>query len=220
LHGEVSSKNTQIGEKDTQIAIYRNDLEKTRKDVEKKDKQLEERDKRIETLDGLFNNLRIESSNIISNKDKEIEVQSRDIKSLKGNLERLEEENLNQKFEKQDRELDEFVQKVGISRQKFRDLRKAYLQLIRSQENCNQEKIDEAEDNISEIKDELLEGSGGWLDKRVNLEDVRELCDKCREFTLSKVAKEKRQAQKQKQQQEQQQQYEARQEVPPHNNNN
>jgi len=217
------NKTKEIGEKDKQVAVVGKDLEFARGQLTKTEGELTTEKEKVKELTGLFNNLQIESGN----KDKQIEIQSRDIRNLKAEENKLKERSLERELREQERKLNEFIQKLGISREKPRELQKAYRQLIRVRENYNQNDIDEADDRIEDIKDELL--SSGWIQRGVSAENIQKLCSKCKKIAEIKVAQGKVQEQRwmqQKQliqvrqeQEQQQSQYEAQQEVPPHNSN-
>lgn len=223
LRGEVLNKTKEIGEKDKQVAVVGKDLEFARGQLTKTEGELTVEKEKVKEITSLFNNLRIESGN----KDKQIEIQGKDIRDLKAELNKSEERSLERELREQERKLNEFIQKLGISREKPRELQKAYRQLIRARENYNQNDIDEADDRIEDIKDELL--SSGWIQRGVSAENIQKLCSKCKKIAEIKVAQGKVQEQRwmqQKQliqvrqeQEQQQSQYEAQQEVPPHNSN-
>lgn len=111
----------------------------------------------------------------------------------------------NEKLEEKEKEWGELVQKLGFGRQKPRELRKAYQQLFEACEDCNQDKIDEAEDKIGDIKDELDKKTSSDSSKN----DVKKLYEKCEE-----VEKLRMEIKEIKQEQDE---YEQSQQVPPYN---
>ena len=122
----------------------------------------------MDELTGMFKKLEIEGNN----KDRQIENQSKDIGNLKAELNKTKEGSLELELKEQERKLNEFIQKLGIGREKPRELQKAYRQLIRAREDYDQNNIDEADDKIENIKGELLQ-------KGVSRENVQKLCQKC-----------------------------------------
>ncbi|CAG8725486.1 12996_t:CDS:2, partial [Cetraspora pellucida] len=152
LYNELSSKSTEIGIKSGQLVSVNRELTITKTQLTETKGELTTTKKELKDLGDLFKKLEIESND----KDREIEIKSKDIKNLKGQVEEFQEKDFNRKFKEQEERLDEFVNKLGISRQKYRDLLKFCQQKIRFSENYNQDKIDEAEGGIEEIKDELL----------------------------------------------------------------
>ncbi|CAG8747938.1 10581_t:CDS:1 [Funneliformis caledonium] len=152
LQGDLLNKTKEIGEKDKQVAVVGKDLEHARGQLTKTEGELKTEKEKVKELTGLFDNLQIEGSN----KDRQIEIQSKDIRVLKTELNKMEEKSLELELKEQERKLNEFIQKLGIGREKPRELQKAYRQLIRAREDYNQNNIDEADDKIEDIKDELL----------------------------------------------------------------
>ena len=186
----MSSKNTQINEKDKQITKYTTDLVNTQRQLDEKDRQLTVKTGQLETLNNLFTDLKIESSN----KDKEIEIKDKKIKNLNLKFVGSQEEVFTYKLKEQERELDEFIQQLGIGRENPRELRKAYQRLLKAHENYNQDNIDRAEDEIEKTKDELL--SSGWFKRGMSLENVQRLCGKCEGIARLKIERGKIQEQK------------------------
>lgn len=152
LHNQLASKSVQVAEKEGQIVAINKDLANTQSQLTKTEGELTVAIGKAEELSDLLTNLKIESNN----KDKEIEIKTNDVRNLKAELEKSQEENFERKLKEQENKWNEFVQKLGIGREKPRELRNAYRQLIRVRENYNQDNIDEAEDKIEDIKDELL----------------------------------------------------------------
>jgi len=152
LHNELTSKSTEAGIKSEQLVSVNKELTITKTQLTETKGELTTTRKELKDLGGLFKKLEIESND----KDREIEIKNKDIKGLKEEVEKFEEENFNRKFKEQEEKLDEFVNKLGINRQKYRDLLKFYQQWVRFSENYNQDKIDEAEEGIEAIKDELM----------------------------------------------------------------
>lgn len=154
LQSQLSSKNTEVSEKNNQIIAVNSELTTTKNQLVEAKGELTVTRKDLKDLGELFNNLKIESNN----KDREIEIKIKDVKNLKVELDKSQEEIFNYKLKEQEKKLDDFIQKIGVSREKPRELRKAYQRLIKARENYNQDNITEAEDDIEMIKDELLSG--------------------------------------------------------------
>ena len=78
-------------------------------------------------------------------------------------LGKAREEVISCRLEGKKRKLENFAQKLGVNREKVRDLCKYYQKLIRelSSENVDSNVVMLMEDEIEKIKDELL--SGGWF---------------------------------------------------------
>jgi len=110
------NKTKEIGEKDKQVAVVGKDLEFARGQLTKTEGELTVEKEKVKEITSLFNNLRIESGN----KDKQIEIQGKDIRDLKAELNKSEERSLERELREQERKLNEFIQKLGISREKPR----------------------------------------------------------------------------------------------------
>jgi chromosome segregation ATPase len=197
LQGQLSSKSTEVAEKNTQIAIVNNELTTTKAQLTETKGELTVSRGKVEELTGLFTNLQIESNN----KDKDLEIKSKDIRGLKLELSESQEKIFDYELREQEKELDELIQHLGVGRQRPRELRRAYQQLFRARENYNRDNIEQAENQIEDIKDVLIEGG-------IDVDDFQKLCRKCEKFVKLKIERSK----------VQEQQYEARQEVPPRNN--
>lgn len=236
LHGELSSKSTEIGIKNEQLNSVKkelkateNQLTETKGELTETKGELTKTKKDLEDLNVSFSNLTID----YNNRGKLLE----DSEKEKGEL---KDENFGLKVKEQEKKLDEFVQQLGIDREKPRKLIRAYQRLIRasSREDYNRNDKMDAEDDIEAIKDELL--SSGWFKRGISLENVQKLCKKCERIAELKVGREKgqeemyqqqkriqhqehqrriQQAQERQNQQEQpEQQFQAQQEQPTNNN--
>jgi hypothetical protein len=215
LQSQLASKNTEINAKDSQIARTETELTNVRSQLNEEKGLSKVKDEKIEKLSSMFNDLQLESIN----KDKEIEVRGKNIENLEKKVDEKENENFGLKIKEQERKLDEFVQKLGIGREKPRELRKAYQRLIKARENYNRDDIMEAEDDIEMIKDELL--SSGWIKRGMSLENVQKLCNKCGRIADLKIEQwrvQEKMYQRQKLIQYQEQQFQAQQEQPTNNN--
>ena len=231
LNNELSDKSKDIGIKTEQLKSVNKDLTDTKNRLTKTEDKLTKTEKDLEDLNVSLSNLRI----VNSNKGKYIE-------GLEKRLGEKEDENFDLKTKEQEKKLDEFVQQLGIDREKPRKLIRAYQRLIRasSREDYNRNDKMDAEDDIETIKDELL--SSGWFKRGISLENVQKLCKKCERIAELKEGKEKareemyqerkriqhqehqyliQQAQEQERQNQQeqpQQQFQAQQEQPTNNN--
>jgi hypothetical protein len=231
LNNELSSKSTEIGIKNEQLNSVKKDLKDTEDQLKKTSGELKTTRKDLGDLKDSFSNLRIENNanvKLIENLEK-----------AKGEL---KDENFDLKTKKQEKKLDEFVQQLGIDREKPRKLIRAYQRLNRasSREDYNRNDKMDAEDDIETIKDQLL--SSGWFKKGISLENVQKLCKRCERIAELKVEREKEQEkmyqqqkriqhqehqqriqqaqeqERQTQQEQPQQQFQAQQEQPTNNN--
>ncbi|CAG8724356.1 17764_t:CDS:2, partial [Cetraspora pellucida] len=91
---------------------------------------------------------------------------------LYSEVQRLKTQDLVSQINKQEEELEIFVQQLKIGREKVRALCRIHQKLIRvkTQENFDQNVVELLEDEIDEIKDKLL--SGGWFTWKVSLENT------------------------------------------------
>src|SRR6185503_12585914 len=158
LSDELKLKSEALGEKSGQITAINKELSLTKTQLTEAKGELTTTRKDLKDLGDLFKKLEIESND----KDKEIEVRTNDVRNLKTELGKSQEEIFDLKLREQEKsikdqekKLDDFVQQLGISREKPRELRKAYykLMLIKARENYNQSDIMDAEDDIEIIKD-------------------------------------------------------------------
>jgi len=82
------------------------------------------------------------------------------ISSLEGLLDKTREEFIVYKLKVKERKLENFAQKLGVNREKIRNLCKYYQKLIREQsrKSFDSNVVMSMEDEIEKIKDELLNG--------------------------------------------------------------
>jgi hypothetical protein len=128
------------------------------------------------------------------------EMKERRIKELKELLNKSREEFVNYKIGVKKGRLEVFIEKLGVGRVQARELQDAYQRLIKVCESGNQGSINDDEE-IETIKDILLE-------KGIGIEDTQKICRKCEKIARLLVKRDRFY----------QEQFEARQEVPPHNN--
>jgi hypothetical protein len=238
LNNELSDKSKDIGIKTEQLNSVRKDLKatenqltETKGKLTKTEDKLATTNKKLEDLNVSFSNLTIENNN-----------RGELIEDLKKEVNEKKDENFGLKVKEQEKKLDEFVQELGIDREKPRKLIRAYQRLIRasSREDYNRNDKMDAEDDIEAIKDELL--SSRWFKRGISLENVQKLCKRCERVAELKVGREKgqdemyqqqkriqhqehqrriQQAQEQERQNQQEQpeqQHQAQQEQPTNNN--
>jgi hypothetical protein len=137
----------------------------------------------------------------IQQKEQELKTK---LQESKDELNNLKKEVIGYKLKGKERKLENFIQKLGVNREKVRDLSKAYQKLIKAQaqESFDPNVVMLMEDEVEKIKDELL--SGGWFIWKVSLEDAQKLCHKCEVIAKLRIEQENFY----------QEQFEARQEVP------
>jgi hypothetical protein len=231
LNNAIAEKSAEIGIKSEQLNSVSKELATAKTDLTKTKGELTKTRKDLEDLNVSFSNLRIENN-----------ANCKLIEGLEKELGEEKDENFGLKVKEQKKKLDEFVQQLGIDREKPRKLIRAYQRLIRasSREDYNRNDKMDAEDDIEAIKDELL--SSGWFKRGVSLENVQKLCKKCERIAelnvgQGKVQEEMYQQQKriqhqehqcrikqaqeqerQNQQEQPEQQFQAHQEQPTNNN--
>ncbi|MCE8167858.1 MAG: hypothetical protein I3273_04610 [Candidatus Moeniiplasma glomeromycotorum] len=187
LNNAIAEKSTEIGIKNEQINSVKKDLKATENQLTETKGELNETKgeltktkKDLEDLNVSFSNLTID----YNNRGKLLE----DSEKEKGEL---KDENFGLKVKEQEKKLDEFVQQLGIDREKPRKLIRAYQRLIRARscENYNRNDKMDAEDDIEAVKDELL--SSGWFKRGISLENVQKLLKKCERIAELREGREK-----------------------------
>ena len=138
-------------------------------------------ERKFEQLQGLFNGLRIASSN----KDHELERQERKIKELKELLGKSKEEIIDYKLKAKEGRLETLIEKLGIDRTRVRELQKFFQQLIRARMSDDQGEIETAEDKIETVKDNLIEEQG------IDVVDIQKLCHKCEKIAKLRAEQDK-----------------------------
>jgi chromosome segregation ATPase len=152
------------------------------------------------------------SENKVGRLEERLETRNREIRELTQQLDNLRfdnirldqsrEELLNEKVNLKEEKLEVFANRLGINQEQIDNLRRYYERLIHARKNYNQVNITTHEANINRVRGVIRQGG-------VSVENSQKCCRKC-----EKIAKIKFELNEIRQQQ-----YEARQEVPPHNNN-
>lgn len=118
-------------------------------------------------------------------------------------LGKSQEEVIRHKLDTKEGRLETLIQQLGVNRGRIRALRNAYQDLNRAREDYNQNNINNADNNIEQVKDELLDGG-------VSVENMQKICRKAEKLAKLRIEQEKLY----------QEQFEARQQqAPPPNNN-
>jgi len=231
LNNAIAEKSAEIGIKNEQLNSVKKKLTDTEDQLTETKGKLTTTEKNLKDLEVSFSNLRIENN-----------ANCKLIEGLEKELGEKKDENFGLKVKEQEKKLDEFVQQLGIDREKPRKLIRAYQRLIRasSREDYNRNDKMDAEDDIEAIKDELL--SSGWFKRGISLENVQKLCKKCENIAELKVGrgkvqeemyqqqkriqhqehqrriKQTQEQERQNQQEQPKQQFQAQQEQPTNNN--
>ena len=146
----------------------------------------------------------------LEERNREIRELNRQLGELRTNNENLREragqsreELLTGKIRLKRNKLEIFAIQIGINLQQVDILCRYCERLVHAQKNCNQANIETHESNIAGIKEELRQ-------RGLQVENIQKFCDKCEKIAKMRVELNEIR----------QQQYEARQELPPLNNNN
>lgn len=193
LNNDLTTTRNEIGQLNTQIVTKDNQITQITNEKNTANEQLTLTRGQLEELTTLFNNLQVANTE----KDREIEKQSKKIKKLKELLGKSQEEILNRKIDTKEERLEKFVQQFKINLEQIKKLCNVYEDLIIARKNFNRDNIRNADNNIDEIKQEILS-------EITVVEDRRKICRKCEKLANLKLELE----------QLYQQQYQARQEVP------
>jgi len=145
----------------------------------------------------------------LETRNREIRELTRQLAELRTNNENLREragqsreELLTEKIRLKYSKLEIFANQIGINLQQVSDLCRYCERLVHARKNCNQANIETHEDNITRVREELRQ-------RGFQIEDIQKFCDKCEKIAKMRVELNEIR----------QQQYEARQELPPINNN-
>ena len=192
----IAAGQAELNNKNSQIATYSAQLNAAQNQLATIQNQLTIRNNAFDALTQQFNALQIESNN----KNNELEKRANKIRELKEMLGKSQEEVLNHKLGIKEGVLEILIQQLEIDRTRILALRNAYQELIRARENYNQGNINNADNNIEQIKGELL-------DRRIGVENMQKICRKTEKIAKLRIEQEKLY----------QEQFEARQQVLPYN---
>jgi hypothetical protein len=205
--GEKNVKIAKLEEKSENDNTEKTKLEKRAEDAEKdRDKQVgrleikvDEKTLKIQNLTDQLTKLQITGGK----KDNEIHQKDEEIRLLKRWARLSREELLDEKQHLKYGKLEVFANQIGINLQQVSDLCRYYERLVHARKNYNQANIETHEDNITRVREGLRQNG-------IQIENIQKFCNKC-----EKIAKMRVEINEIRQQQN----YEARQEVPPLNNN-
>lgn len=177
---ELSTKNNQITTYSSQLTTAQNQFRDSQNQLVATQNQLAVRNNAFDVLTQQFNALQIASNN----KDQELEKRENKIKELKEMLGKSQEEILNHKLGVKEGRLETLIQQLGVNRDRILVLRNTYQDLIRARENYNQGNINNANNNIEQIK-------GGLLNGGVSVENMQKICRKTEKLAKLRIEQEK-----------------------------
>lgn len=182
-------------EKENQLIVFENKLDQKQQLLETVRQSLKDLEIKHEREKG-------EKTAEVKEKEAELKRKEEEIKHSKNREGQSREELLNEKSRTKEEKLKAFAAPLGVNLQQINSLRRYYERLVEARKNYNQANIETHEDNIARIEEELSQDE-------VEIENIQKICRQCEK--LAKMRVELNEIR--------QQQYEARQEVPPHNNN-
>lgn len=130
-----------------------------------------ERDQNIVKIQSLEKE-KVEKESELREKIKELERKDEEIKLLKNQAGLSQEELLIEKLRFEKRNLEIFAIDLKVSLEQITNLVRYHQSLFQAQKGHKQEEIVTSENNVSQIKQELL-------DKEISIVNVQEICQKC-----------------------------------------
>jgi hypothetical protein len=154
---------------------------------------LDQKQHEVEELRQSLATLRITYQTEVQGKDIKMRQQENEIKILKEKAGQAQEKFSNEREHSKEGKLEEFATQFGISLQQLDSLRKYYERLVVARKNYNQANVTVHEDNISQVKQKLL-NSG------ISIANIQKICRKCEKlaevrFELEGIRQEQYQAQ-------------------------